>query len=120
MKNNAMAMGVRTRIVYGAMAIMTIILSRGENTMAQTKSTAVVKNIVIVHGGFVDGSGWEGVYNILKKDGYNVAVVQNPTTSLADDVAFTKRVVAAQPGKSLLVGHSYGGVVVTEAGTDPK
>src|SRR6476659_9508276 len=76
--------------------------------------------IVLIHGGFVDGSGWEGVYNILKKDGYNVAVVQNPTTSLADDVAFTKRVIAAQPGKSLLVGHSYGGVVVTEAGTDPK
>ena len=76
--------------------------------------------IVLIHGGFVDGSGWEGVYNILKKDGHNVAVVQNPTTSLADDVAFTKRVVAAQPGKSLLVGHSYGGVVITEAGTDPK
>jgi pimeloyl-ACP methyl ester carboxylesterase len=76
--------------------------------------------IVLVHGGFVDGSGWEGVYNILKKDGYNVAIVQNPTTSLADDVAFTKRVIAAQPGKSLLVGHSYGGVVITEAGTDPK
>jgi pimeloyl-ACP methyl ester carboxylesterase len=76
--------------------------------------------IVLIHGGFVDGSGWEGVYNILKKDGYNVAIVQNPTTSLADDVAFTKRVIAAQPGKSLLVGHSYGGVVITEAGTDPK
>jgi len=76
--------------------------------------------IVLIHGGFVDGSGWEGVYNILKKDGYNVAIVQNPTTSLADDVAFTKRVIAAQPGKSLLVGHSYGGVIITEAGTDPK
>jgi pimeloyl-ACP methyl ester carboxylesterase len=76
--------------------------------------------VVLIHGGFVDGSGWEGVYNILKKDGYNVAIVQNPTTSLADDVAFTKRVIAAQPGKSLLVGHSYGGVVITEAGTDAK
>ena len=81
---------------------------------------ASTPTIVLVHGGFVDGSGWEGVYNILKKDGYNVAVVQNPTTSLADDVAFTRRVVAAQPGPSLLVGHSYGGVVITEAGTDPK
>ena len=81
---------------------------------------AAALTIVLVHGGFVDGSGWEGVYNILKKDGYDVAVVQNPTTSLADDVAFTKRVIAAQPGKSLLVGHSYGGVVITEAGTDPK
>jgi len=77
-------------------------------------------SIVLIHGGFVDGSGWQGVYDILKKDGYNVAVVQNPTTSLADDVAFTKRVVASQPGKVLLVGHSYGGVVITEAGTDPK
>src|ERR1700704_4741167 len=77
-------------------------------------------NIVLIHGGFVDGSGWEGVYDILTKDGYRVAVVQNPTTSLADDVAFTKRVIAAQPGKTLLVGHSYGGVVVTEVGTDPK
>jgi pimeloyl-ACP methyl ester carboxylesterase len=76
--------------------------------------------IVLVHGGFVDGSGWEGVYNILKKDGHNVAIVQNPTTSLADDVAFTKRVISAQPGQSLLVGHSYGGVVITEAGNDPK
>ena len=76
--------------------------------------------IVLVHGGFVDGSGWEGVHDILKKNGHRVAIVQNPTTSLADDVAFTRRVVAAQPGKSLLVGHSYGGVVITEAGTDPK
>ena len=78
------------------------------------------KNIVLVHGGFVDGAGWEGVYTILKKDGYNVSVVQNPTASLADDVAFTKRVIAAQDGPVILVGHSYGGVVVTEAGNDPK
>jgi pimeloyl-ACP methyl ester carboxylesterase len=81
---------------------------------------APAPSIVLVHGGFVDGSGWQGVYDILKKDGYNVAVVQNPTTSLADDVAFTKRVVAAQSDQVLLVGHSYGGVVITEAGTDPK
>lgn len=81
---------------------------------------ASTPSIVLIHGGFVDGSGWEGVYNILRKDGYNVAIVQNPTTSLADDVAFTKRVIAAQPGKTLLVGHSYGGVVITETGTDPK
>ena len=76
--------------------------------------------IVLVHGGFVDGSGWEGVHDILKKNGRKVAIVQNPTTSLADDVAFTRRVISSQPGKSLLVGHSYGGVVITEAGTDPK
>src|SRR5260221_10404760 len=78
------------------------------------------KNIVLVHGGFVDGSGWEGVYSLLKEDGYNVAIVQNPTISLADDVAVTKRVINEQDGPVILVGHSYGGAVITEAGTDPK
>lgn len=75
---------------------------------------------MLVHGGFVDGSGWEGVYKILKKDGYNVSIVQNPTVSLADDVATTKRVIDAQGEPVILVGHSYGGVVVTEAGNNPK
>ena len=79
-----------------------------------------MNNIVLVHGGFVDGSGWEGVYNTLKKDGYNVSIVQNPTISLKDDVAVTKRVLAAQNGPAILVGHSYGGAVITEAGNDPK
>jgi pimeloyl-ACP methyl ester carboxylesterase len=77
-------------------------------------------NVVLVHGGFVDGSGWEGVYKILRKDGYEVSIVQNPTISLADDVAATKRIVAAQNGPVILVGHSYGGAVITEAGNDPK
>jgi pimeloyl-ACP methyl ester carboxylesterase len=79
-------------------------------------------NIVLVHGGFVDGSGWEGVYTILKEDGCHVTVVQNPTISLADDVAATKRILAAQgeDGPAILVGHSYGGVVITEAGNDPR
>ena len=77
-------------------------------------------NVVLVHGGFVDGSGWEGVYQILTKKGYKVSVVQNPTVSLADDVAATGRIVAAQDGPVVLVGHSYGGVVITEAGNDPK
>jgi pimeloyl-ACP methyl ester carboxylesterase len=77
-------------------------------------------NVVLVHGGFVDGSGWEGVYKILTKDGYTVSVVQNPTISLADDVAATKRIVAVQKGPVVLVGHSYGGAVITEAGNDPK
>jgi len=77
-------------------------------------------NIVLVHGGFMDGSGWEGVYKILKKDGYTVSVVQNPTISLADDVAATKRIIAVQNGPVVLVGHSYGGAVITEAGNDPK
>jgi pimeloyl-ACP methyl ester carboxylesterase len=76
--------------------------------------------IVLVHGGFVDGSGWEDVYRILKEDGYRVSIVQNPTTSLADDVAATKRVIAEQNGPVILVGHSYGGVVITEAGNDPS
>src|SRR5438128_10712713 len=79
-----------------------------------------MKNIVLVHGGFVDGAGWEGVYKILKKDGYNVSIVQNPTISLEDDVAATKRILAAQDGPAILVGHSYGGAVITEAGNDPK
>jgi pimeloyl-ACP methyl ester carboxylesterase len=79
-----------------------------------------VKNIVLVHGGFVDGSGWRGVYDILRRDGFNVSVVQNPTTSLADDVAATKLVLDEQPGPVVLVGHSYGGAVISEAGTHPK
>jgi pimeloyl-ACP methyl ester carboxylesterase len=119
MKHNAMAIDARTRI-YSALAIMTIMLSMGKNLMAQTNTSTVVKNIVLVHGGFVDGSGWEGVYKALKKDGYSVAIVQNPTISLADDVAVTKRAIAAQNGPVILVGHSYGGVVITEAGYDPK
>jgi pimeloyl-ACP methyl ester carboxylesterase len=84
--------------------------------MAELKITRAV----LVHGGFVDGSGWEDVYKILRKDGYDVTIVQNSTVSLADDVAATKRTVAAQDGPVILVGHSYGGVVITEAGNDPK
>jgi pimeloyl-ACP methyl ester carboxylesterase len=76
--------------------------------------------IVLVHGGFVDGSGWEGVYRVLKNNGYEVSIVQNPTISLADDVAATRRILAAQDVPAILVGHSYGGVVITEAGNDPK
>ena len=79
-----------------------------------------INNIVLVHGGFVDGAGWRGVYDILKKDGFNVSIVQNPTISLAGDVAAVKLVINEQPGPVILVGHSYGGAVITEAGTDPK
>jgi len=84
--------------------------------MTQSATT----NIVLVHGGFVDGSGWEGVYSLLKKDDYKVAIVQNPTISLSGYVAATKLVINEQDGPVILVGHSYGGAVITEAGTDPK
>ena len=96
-------------------------LALGVNaTAAIAASNKPTKSIILVHGGFVDGSGWEGVYEILKKDGYDVTIVQNPTISLADDVAVTKRAIAAAPNAVILVGHSYGGAVVSEAGTDPK
>jgi pimeloyl-ACP methyl ester carboxylesterase len=86
----------------------------------QQQSGKNSKSIVLVHGGFVDGSGWAGVYRILKDQGYNVLVVQNPTKSLADDVATTKAAIDSAGGDVVLVGHSYGGVVITEAGTHPK
>ena len=120
MKHNAMAIDARTRIIYGVLAIMTMMFSIGGDLMAQTNASTAVKNIVLVHGGFVDGSGWQGVYKALKKNGYNVTVVQNSTTSLAEDVATTKRAIATQDGPVILVGHSYGGAVITEAGNDPR
>ena len=79
-----------------------------------------VRNIALVHGGFVDGSGWEGVYRLLKRDGFNVSVVQNPTLSLDDDAAATRRVLDKQDGPTILVGHSYGGAVITVAGNHDK
>ena len=88
--------------------------------LAAPASAKAVKNVVLVHGAFADGSGWEGVYKILTKDGYAVSIVQNPTTSLATDVAITKSAIAAAAGPVILVGHSYGGAVISEAGTDPK
>src|SRR6476661_11173801 len=78
------------------------------------------QTVVLVHGGFVDGSGWRGVYDILRKDGYDVSVVQNPTLSLEGDVAATKRIIDAQGEPVVLVGHSYGGAVITGAGNDPN
>ncbi len=80
---------------------------------------ATIRNIVLVHGGFVDGSGWQGVYDHLSADGYKVSVVQNPTLSLAGDVAATRQVLDGLDGPAVLVGHSYGGVVITEAGSHP-
>jgi pimeloyl-ACP methyl ester carboxylesterase len=81
-------------------------------------ASSAVANIVLVHGGFADGSGWRGVYDLLRQDGYHVAVVQNPTLSLAGDAAAARLIIDAQDGPVVLVGHSYGGAVITEAGTD--
>ena len=82
--------------------------------------TEKLKNVVLVHGGFVDGSGWFEVYKALKQKGYNVTIAQNPTVSLTDDAAVVKRAIAMQDGPVILVGHSYGGAVITEAGNNPK
>ena len=92
-------------------------LSSTPNLQAQKSE---VKNIVLVHGAWADGSGWKGVYNILVKDGFNVSIVQEPETSFQDDVTAVKRILALQDGPSILVAHSYGGAVITEAGTDPS
>jgi pimeloyl-ACP methyl ester carboxylesterase len=106
--------------VWRTLPVFAMMFAAGGISHAQAASTQTVKNIVLVHGGFVDGSGWEGVYNILTKKGYHVTVVQNPTITLEDDVAVTKRAIDAQDGPVILVGHSYGGVVISSAGDDPK
>lgn len=121
MRRDAMApLPATRRVVFGLVLIIACMLGFGEVLLSQTSTSAGVRNVVLVHGGFVDGSGWQGVYKALKKDGYTVSIVQNPTISLADDVAVTKRKLAGQDGPVILVGHSYGGVVITEAGNDPK
>jgi pimeloyl-ACP methyl ester carboxylesterase len=102
--------------LLGSAASLTLLASP---VLADPKSGADM-SVVLVHGGFVDGSGWNGVYKLLKKDGYEVIVVQNPTFTLENDVAVTKRAIASAKGDVILVGHSYGGFVVSEAGNDPK
>src|SRR5882724_2901972 len=97
-----------------------MVVRSNNGVRALARGNEIGMDIVLVHGGFVDGSGWAGVYKILKRAGHKVSVVQNPTLSLADDVKVTKRAIAAQGKAVLLVGHSYGGVVVTEAGTHPN
>ncbi|CAM3627946.1 MULTISPECIES: alpha/beta fold hydrolase [Rahnella] len=101
-------------------SLTTLALSLVLSVYAQSSMAAPVKNIVLVHGAFVDGSGWDPVARILNKAGYNVSIVQEPQTSLADDVAATRRVLALQSGKSLLVGHSYAGMIISDAGNDPS
>ena len=105
---------------YLTLAAALALSAQAAHLTAQPQSASTRPTIVLVHGGFVDGSGWAPVFEKLRKDGYNVAIVQNPTISLAGDVAATKSVIDAQPGPVVLVGHSYGGAVITEAGNDPK
>src|SRR5271155_791741 len=100
-----------------AVLICLCALGMANKSVAQTSDSSI-KNIVLVHGAWADGSGWKGVYDILVKDGYNVSIVQEPETSFREDVAATKRVLAQQSGPCILVAHSYGGAVITEAGTD--
>jgi pimeloyl-ACP methyl ester carboxylesterase len=108
--------------MFNRFAVFTTILcaaavSSTPNLQAQKPD---VKNIVLVHGAWADGSGWKGVNDILVRDGFNVSIVQEPETSFQDDVTATKRILALQDGPSILVAHSYGGSVITEAGTDPS
>ena len=100
-----------------SLCIVLLLLTCG--TLSAQSEKGPVRNIVLVHGAWADGSGWEGVYNILVKDGYKVSIVQEPETSFKEDVAATKRTLALQNGPCILVAHSYGGAVITEAGTDP-
>ena len=111
---------MRVQTLAGIVSLGALLFGLQEGVMSQTSHSENVRNVVLVHGGFVDGSGWEGVYKALRKSGYAVTIVQNATASLADDVATTKRAIASQNGPVILVGHSYGGAVITEAGNDPK
>src|SRR5436305_6720869 len=99
-----------------SLCIVLLLLTCG--ALSAQNQTPRVRNIVLVHGAWADGSGWKGVYDILVKDGYNVSIVQEPETSFKEDVDATKRTLAQQDGPCILVGHSYGGAVITEAGTD--
>ncbi len=95
-------------------------IATAANAAEKIPANQAVKNVVLVHGAFADGSGWRGVYDNLTQRGYKVTIVQNPLTSLADDIAATKRAIERQDGPTILVGHSWGGVMITEAGIDSK
>jgi pimeloyl-ACP methyl ester carboxylesterase len=101
-------------------AFATAVVAASPTAEAGSEATGPAKNIVLVHGANTDGSGWRGVHDILIRHGYRVSVVQQPLTGLADDVAATKRVIDQQDGPVILVGHSYGGTIITVAGADPK
>src|SRR3979490_3308345 len=101
-----------------SLCILTLLLTCC--TLSAQNEDRRIRNVVLVHGAWADGSGWKGVYDILAKDGYNVSIVQEPETSFKDDVAATKRILAQQDGQCILVAHSYGGAVITEAGTGPS
>ena len=108
------------RVVRAMSQSLFILLLSASFALSAENQAQRVRNIVLVHGAWADGSGWKGVYDILVKDGYNVSIVQEPETSFKDDVAATKRVLAQQDGPCILVAHSYGGAVITEAGTHPS
>jgi pimeloyl-ACP methyl ester carboxylesterase len=113
---------IKWRIIVSTFALAAAALAGVASAQSSKTSPQISRanNIVLVHGAFADGSGWRGVYNELTRRGYRVTIVQNPLTSLADDVAATKRVLQRQDGPTILVGHSWGGSVITEAGVDPK
>jgi pimeloyl-ACP methyl ester carboxylesterase len=106
------------RTTYRILCMALLVFSSGAVTAQNTNH--LVRNVVLVHGAWADGSGWKGVYDILTKDGYNVSIVQEHETSFKDDVEATKRIIAQQDGPSILVAHSYGGAVATEAGNNPS
>jgi len=111
-------MKIKLRRISQSLCIVLLLLTC--STLSAQSEKGRVRNIVLVHGAWADGSGWKGVYDILVKDGFNVSIVQEPETSFKEDVAATKRILAQQDGPCILVAHSYGGSVITEAGTDPS
>ena len=115
MTNSMKAMRVARRM---SQALWIVLLLVTCSVISAQNHEQRIRNIVLVHGAWADGSGWKGVYDILVKDGYNVSIVQEPETSFREDVAATERVLAQQDGPSILVGHSYEGAVITEAGID--
>src|SRR5438132_11901730 len=111
-------MKIKIRRISQSLCILFLLLTCG--TLSAQSEKGRVRNIVLVHGAWADGSGWKGVHDILVKDGFNVSIVQEPETSFKDDVAATKRVLARQEAPCIVVAHSYGGAVITEAGDDPS